>query len=404
MWLIEGEWTKVTAQQKVLILSSAAGGGHRAASQALIDLLGERYNVEVVNGFEVILAPLDVIRLISGGRWSVEEAYNTLLRGGWHRTINTVVKRAIRPLLSASQRWFQRLLRDYFVQTSPDLVISVVPFINWPASDAAHELSIPFLMVAIDGDVANYVGRLDRLTHQDVHLTVMRDHPILDNQLDRLGLESRLTVHRVGMPLRRQYFVTPDREALRRKYGVPPGKFVVLLMMGAVGGQSVYRFARTVLTLPHDIHLIVCVGSNTALTGMLEAVERAPQVSMTIQGYTDHIEELMAIADVLLTKPGPGTIQEATKMELPMLLDNTRRPLYWERANIEWVRHHGIGQTVDDHRDLPQLINIYKTDVGLRLRQRSALRRLSSRIKQSELGRVVDDMVTRPPSADVKTE
>ena len=44
----------------------------------------------------------------------------------------------------------QQLLHDYFIQTKPSLIISVIPLINNIILDAAQELNIPFMMVPTD--------------------------------------------------------------------------------------------------------------------------------------------------------------------------------------------------------------------------------------------------------------
>ncbi|MGP0072065.1 MAG: hypothetical protein ACLPWF_09035, partial [Bryobacteraceae bacterium] len=58
-------------------------------------------------------------------------------------------------------------------------------------------------------------------------------------------------------------------------------------------------------------------------------------------------------------KPGPGTINEAISMKLPVLLDTSSTPLFWEKVNSELVKQYRIGEVISKKRKLPRLLEKY---------------------------------------------
>ena len=70
----------------------------------------------------------------------------------------------------------------------------------------------------------------------------------------------------------------------------------------------------------------------------------------------------MAISHLIVTKPGPGTINEAIAMKLPILIDNTDKLLFWERINVDLVLRYGVGQRITHPREIEDLIANYLLD------------------------------------------
>jgi 1,2-diacylglycerol 3-beta-galactosyltransferase len=64
----------------------------------------------------------------------------------------------------------------------------------------------------------------------------------------------------------------------------------------------------------------------------------------------------MAGADVLLAKPGPGTLAEAIAERLPVLVTRNRHTIPQERFNTEFVKEQGIGRVLHDWRELPEAV------------------------------------------------
>ena len=120
--------------KKVLILSSYGGYGHIAAADTLIDLLGQEWETKVIY-------PINDLRFL----WNPhgEGFYNFLLSNNLIRFANAL--KFITPILFREytlKRAAANISAELLAE-KPDIVISVIPFINYPASEAARKLNIP---------------------------------------------------------------------------------------------------------------------------------------------------------------------------------------------------------------------------------------------------------------------
>ncbi len=113
---------------KVDLIYFEAGGGHRAAAQALELALRERHpwRVRLVN-LQELLQPMDVVSKITGIQ--TQDVYNRLLARDWTRGIAYLL-----PVLHATVRLRHaeevRLIENYWRNDPPDLAVSLIPHFN----------------------------------------------------------------------------------------------------------------------------------------------------------------------------------------------------------------------------------------------------------------------------------
>src|SRR6185295_18607990 len=72
-------------------------------------------------------------------------------------------------------------------------------------------------------------------------------------------------------------------------------------------------------------------------------------------GFTPRVAELMAASDLLVTKPGPGTLAEAFHVGLPVIVTENAFTVPQERANARWVARDGLGFVVRRWREIAPL-------------------------------------------------
>jgi UDP-N-acetylglucosamine:LPS N-acetylglucosamine transferase len=64
----------------------------------------------------------------------------------------------------------------------------------------------------------------------------------------------------------------------------------------------------------------------------------------------------MAAADVLVTKPGPGSLAEAFAARLPVVVTRNRHTIPQERFNTDFVAKGGLGYVVGHRREIPGVV------------------------------------------------
>jgi UDP-N-acetylglucosamine:LPS N-acetylglucosamine transferase len=81
---------------------------------------------------------------------------------------------------------------------------------------------------------------------------------------------------------------------------------------------------------------------------------------LLLRGYTLEIISLLACADLVISKTGSCTVNEAIYLGKKLLLDNsehsTARFLPWEEFNIWFVKRHNLGASFDKSEDLLSLV------------------------------------------------
>ena len=335
-------------RKTILILSSTGGGGHIAASNTLQKLVGEEYELKTVY-------PINQLRI--WGVPSCEQFYNMMLRKGWIRSMNFIVRHLAPPIFRSRLGKIEKIIASYINTYNPDLVISLIPFVNYPASEAARKKEIPYLLITTDNDLRNWAFELEKLKHTQFKVTIGTDLPttreiLLKKKIPESAIET------IGLPLRPDFIAQKNEELLREEFQLPSNKEIILIMMGGAGGEAAYEYAKKIGNMNLGAHLIVIAGRNNKLKKEIEQLKLHPSNSLTAFGFTERVSDLMAVSDVIITKPGPGTINEAIAMKLPILIDNTDISLFWERANVDMVMKYGIGQRI---REFSQIKNVLTT-------------------------------------------
>ncbi len=79
-------------------------------------------------------------------------------------------------------------------------------------------------------------------------------------------------------------------------------------------------------------------------------------------GFTDRIAELLAASDLLVTKPGPGSLAEAFHARVPVVVTRNRHTIPQERFNTDFVKRHGLGLVVHHWSEIPGAVARLRAD------------------------------------------
>lgn len=317
-----------------------AGGGHRAAAQALeqeILAQGRPWRVRRVNLTEV-LDPTALFRRMTGVE--PEDLYNKRLASGFTLGLAQELKLLQALIRLAHPTLVQRLARFWAAPgtQAPDMVVSVIPNFNRALHDALALVRPGAPFVTVLTDMADHPpsfwiepGLVQNVVCGTAHAAAQA----------RAAGVPRERVHRVnGMMLRPEFHLAPplDREAERARLGLDAHAPVGLVLFGGTGSRVMRRIAAR---LP-DVPLVLLCGRNEALADELRRLPaRAPRV---VVGFTADVARWMRLADFFIGKPGPGSLSEAVQCGLPVIVTRNAWTMPQERWNTEWVREHGLGR------------------------------------------------------------
>jgi 1,2-diacylglycerol 3-beta-galactosyltransferase len=311
-----------------------AGGGHRAAAQALQQVMqGERWQVRLINLFD-ILDPNSVFFNTLG--LQPEDFYNKLLANGMTLGMSQELK-LLQKAIRLSHNALVRKMHQHWQGSQPDMVVSVIPNFNRALCESLKMARPQTPYVTVITDMADHPPNFWVAPDQPQHVVCGTAHAVQQALLAGCAPER---VHRTsGMILSpRFYDIAPiDRAAERRKHGFDAHQAVGLVMFGGYGAGVMKRIAAALSDTP----LILICGKNALLAEALRGMpSRAVHV---VVEFTNDMAYWMQLADFFIGKPGPASLSEAVHMGLPVIITRNVWTMPQERWNTEWVRHHGLG-------------------------------------------------------------
>ena len=313
-----------------------AGGGHRAAAQALEQVIhtqGRPWNVRKVN-FTQVVDPTGLFKRLTG--IEPEDVYNKRLATGFTLGLAQELK-LLQGLIRIGHAGLVQRLARHWQATRPDLVVSLIPNFNRALHDSLVQArpGVPFVTVLTD--MADHPPHFWAEPGTAQHLVCGTEYGM--TQALAGGCDPR-RVHLVkGMILRPEFhFPAPlDRVAERARLGLEANTPTGLVLFGGTGSSVMNRIAAR---LP-DTPLILMCGRNEALAASLRALPaRAPRI---VVGYTPEVARWMRLADFFIGKPGPGSLSEAVQQGLPVIVTRNAATMPQERWNTEWVLQQGLG-------------------------------------------------------------
>ncbi len=315
----------------ILFLFSDTGGGHRSATEAIIEALqleyGDRLTTQMLDIFKDI-APRPLDRLPN---WYPRMVRIPRMWGMGYRLSDG--RRRASVITGGSWPYVRRSLKRQIARCSSDLIVSAHPLANAPFLRALGKHRPPFVTVVTDMVTTHALWY-----SPGVDLCLVPTESARQRAL-RCKLKPE-QVHVVGLPVADRFCHPPgDRVSLRVRLGWPQDCPIILLVGGGEGMGPVEKTAQAIAEAGLPAALVIIAGRNRSLQTRLEA--RKWPMPTFVYGFVHEMPDFMGAADILLTKAGPGTISEALNMGLPMIL-YSRLPGQ-EDGNVAFVVSEGAG-------------------------------------------------------------
>ena len=382
----------------VLLFTIDAGGGHRAAARALVAAAEEtgapiRFRVE---SFQELLLPLDVLKRTTG--LSLESAYNLILR----RRASALMVPLLRLMhagIRVRRRALVRMLAAWLrAQPRPAAVVSVFPNFNGVLRDAVREAIPGVPLVVVLTDLADFPPRFWIEPGLDRVVVGTREAA---EQAAALGIPGERVSQVSGMILHPRFYRAGGREVrerVRGELGLGASDFTVTLLFGGKGSPEMAPLAERLLQEDHAPRVIAVCGDNPTLFERLAPIAARSGGRLTRFGFTDRIAELLAASDLLVTKPGPGSLSEAFHQRVPVVVTRNVHTIPQERFNTEFVAKRGLGLVVSSWREIPAAVAGLARDPARREAMRASLAALPPNRGVYEVLEVVARAAVSPSS------
>ena len=303
---------------RILVLSASVGAGHMRAAEAVELALRQTVPDAHVENVDVLQLTNRVFRRVYGKFYIdlVNKAphllgyfYDLLDRPGSDKHLRDRMRLGLEKL---NLKPFLRFLRE-----KPwDLVINT-HFL--PAEIIADlrkkkQLDVPQATVTTDFET----HRLWVNQPCERYFTATEEGA---KYLQHWGVPEKATFA-TGIPVHPAFSEYKDRGKCLKKHGLTDDRPVVLQLSGGFGVGPVERLYKALLDVDLPLQVVTIAGRNEKLQAELEALPRPPRHRVKIMGFTREIDELMACADLIVSKPGGLTTSETLARGAVMVIVN----------------------------------------------------------------------------------
>ncbi|MCL2784352.1 MAG: glycosyltransferase [Propionibacteriaceae bacterium] len=367
--------------QRILFLFSDTGGGHRAATNAIIDALKLEYPHE----FETTM--IDFLRYYSPPPLQYSpELYPPLskMKPMWKVSYESMNgPRRARAMNRLSYPYLRKSAERLIKEHPADLIVSVHPLANSVIPRAMGRNPVPFVTVVTD-----------MVTTHAFWYSPGADLIILPTQQAknrglRLGIPaSKMQV--LGQPVSPAFAEThAPKEELKRGLGWEAP--VVLLVGGGDGMGPVRRVARAINNSELPVSLAVICGRNEEL--FKDVSELKWKIPHHVYGFTSEMPRFMKAADIFVTKAGPGSISEAFICGLPIVMYACLPGQ--ETGNVDYVLDRNAGMWAADPDSVVEAIRYLVEDETARIEMAQASTQLARPHAARQIARALAQQLGR---------
>jgi processive 1,2-diacylglycerol beta-glucosyltransferase len=168
------------------------------------------------------------------------------------------------------------------------------------------------------------------------------------------------TIEVTGIPIHPPFAHPPARDECLARHNLAGDRTIVLQLAGGFGVGPVEKIFQSLLAIDLPLEIVVVAGRNEALRNSLTQISVPEQHRAHVLGFTDQMHELMAVADLVVTKPGGLTTSEALASGAAMVVVN---PIPGQEArNSDFLLEHGAAIKVNNVATLNhKLVELLRT-------------------------------------------
>ncbi|MHC4398594.1 MAG: MGDG synthase family glycosyltransferase [Planctomycetota bacterium] len=337
--------------RRVLVLSASVGAGHLRAAEAVELALGQLDPHAVVENLDVLDFTNATFRRLYA------KAYLDLANKAPH-VLGYFYDRLDRP--PSARRKGDRLrllveklnLRKFlrFLRTeSWDVIVNThflpAEMIAWLRRKG--DTATPQLIVTTDFET----HRLWVNQPSDRYFTATEEGAVT---LEHWGVPP-CDISVTGIPIHPVFSQPKDRSECLARLGLKGDRPIVLQLAGGFGVGPVEKLYRGLLAVDTAIEVVVVTGRNEKLKRRLEQVDVPERHRTQVLGFTTQMDELMTVADVVVTKPGGLTTSEALARGAAIAVVN---PIPGQESrNSDFLLENGAAVKINNAAVLPYKIS-----------------------------------------------
>lgn len=330
---------------RVLIATVTAGGGHLQAAAALEESWTALHPSDQVTRVDLLdLVPKLQRKIIAEGYVKLIAHAPELYELFFKKTDNPKRLRELgtyrRRFAEHTNRKFVRLVKQF----DPDVVLCThfLPLEVLGAINGKTKAARPFVVCIVTDFEAHALWM-----EPAVDLYCVAAEETKARLIARKVDEARVEV--TGIPIGARFSQPIDIAAVRRRRGLRDDLPTVLVLGGGFGMGPMAEILDALDQIEREFQVVVVAGRNEVLRRELAARDHTHPTH--VLGFVSNMHEMMAVADLIISKPGGLTTSEALSLGKPMFILN---PIPGqEMANSDFLLERGAAAKANRVEDLP---------------------------------------------------
>ena len=377
---------------RVLIATVTAGGGHLAAAAALDEAWRALRPEDVVDQVDIgkFFSPLHR-KIVSDGYVKLVNHAPELWGMMFAKTDKPKMARVMNRVRAIYPSGSRAKLARYLKQFKPDVVLCTHYFPLETLNHLRRKRGGPRPMaVSVVTDFEAHALWMDSC----VDLYCVAAEETKARLVARGAAAADVAV--TGIPISAKFSAKLNPKAVRKALGLRDDLPVLLVPSGGFGMGPVGQILAELDKVDRPFQTVVVTGRNQQLRRELAAQDRRHPTQ--VLGFAGNMHELMAVAELIITKPGGLTSSEALAMGKPLFILN---PIPGqEAANSDFLLEHGAAAKVNRVEDLP-----YRIEQLLGSRKLVEMGRAAKALGKPGAARdIVNEAVRRVPPAELGRE
>lgn len=325
--------------KKILIFYASYGGGHLNAAKSIKECIDTNYNdceTELIDCMKYVNKQIEKI---------TTAAYREMAKKipwAWGKIYSDSQKGPLAHLSSRSNKIFAIKLLKLLREKQPDLIISTHPFGSQMCSYLKRKGKINAKIATIMTDFSPHDQWLVGYEFTDYFFVA---HDKMKNYLISKNI-SENKVFSTGIPISSRFLKNYNKKEILAEFGLEENKKNILFFGGGefgLGKTKTVEIFEDLVKNFDNIQIIAIAGKNEKMKASFENIvtENHKENSIKILEYTNKVPELMAISDLVISKPGGLTTSESLASNLPIIMIN---PIPGqEEENAEFLESKGSG-------------------------------------------------------------
>jgi processive 1,2-diacylglycerol beta-glucosyltransferase len=189
-----------------------------------------------------------------------------------------------------------------------------------------------------------------------------------------------------GIPVHPVFSDPKDRASCLATHGLEGDRPIVLQSAGGFGVGPIAKIYGALLDVSEPLEVVVVTGRNEKAKKQLESIDVPSRHRAKIVGFTKEMDELMAVADLVVSKPGGLTTSETLARGVAMAIVN---PIPGQESrNSDFLLENGAAIKINNVATMAHKVAALLSD-------RDRLDRLKANARRLGRPRAVFDIVER---------